>query len=175
MKYTKQYVQDQVAKTFEEYVANLQASEDIPEDMKSQPSFHHIWSVGSWLQPVLEEMGIAEERLGPICSEHGQRSFHTNPYEVAAWILNGLTDGTFTETPMQELATQLLEEHTRVEMRDGKKTHIMKVWSPDAGANLLDEVERIRNLPPEEREAAMAEIQAELARLEGNAPSESRA
>jgi len=177
MKYTKERIEAEVSEGAAESLVSLRESEEVPQDMKENVGFQHIWVIGCWLQPALEATGMSEEEAATVCSEHGQRSFHTNPYEVAAWILNEIQAGTFTPTPMKELGEQLMKEHTRVEMRDGKRTVIMKVWSPESGASLLDTVEKIRNLPPEERDAAIAKLEAEMAELAGKepVPSESRA
>ena len=150
-----------------EYLVLLMGSKDVPNDMKESDSYRHLWSVGSWLQPTLEGMGMSEEEANTVCSEHGQRSFHTNPYEVAAWLLNEIQAGTWRATPMEELGDQLMKEHTRIEIRDGKKTVVMKVWNPESGASLLSTVERIRNLPPAEREIEMAKLKAEMAEISG--------
>lgn len=163
MNYTKEHVEKEVAQMADEYAAALQNSDDVPEVMKNSVSFQHIWAVGYWLQPMLEATGMTQERASTILVEHGQRSFHTNPYEVAAWILNGIQAGTFQETPMEELAPVLLEEHTRTEIRDGKKTCIITVWNPEVADNLSETVERIRSLPSHEREAEIAKLKAELA------------
>lgn len=166
MKYTKEFIEKETARTAPETLKGLQEDPSIPEEAKSRGNLQHLWVVGTWLQSTLEELGHSEEKASSICREHGQRSFHTNPYEVAAWILNEIEAGTFVETPMEELGRKLLEENTRVEVRNGQRTVVMTVWNPDAAEDLIGTVQRIHNLPDQEREAEIAKIQAEIARME---------
>lgn len=163
--WTKGLVEEKARENAADYLETLKNDETIPADMKGEASMQHLWIVGCWLQGALEDLGVEETKASSICREHGQRSFHKNPYVVAAWILNEVQAGTFEETPMEELGDKLMRENTRIEVRDGKRTVIMKVWSPTSASDLLKTVEALRNLPPEKQEEAKILIQAEMAQM----------
>jgi len=146
--YTTEMVVEEVEPDRERLLEDLVDAE-VPSFLKSLAPFQDAWCAGGWLRAKLVANDCPEERVRRIVFEHGQRSFHDNPYTCAATMFNAFVEGTLQERPGDELALELIGHHIE---RQGDAL-VLKVGSPEVKARLEELIDRLKGLSPEEVEA----------------------
>lgn len=158
MSYTIEMVKAEIEPNREEMMKAMDEHDDIPTFLRTTQRFIDVWLSGCWLNRKLQEAECPDDRNKKIGFEHGQRSFHYDPYRVAAELFNQFEAGTLEENPGNELAEQLLNEN--IEMRGN--TMVLKVGGEEAKDALGKELDRLQALSPEELQAEKDRIGTEL-------------
>jgi uncharacterized protein YegP (UPF0339 family) len=91
--------------------ASFQKSPEVPGFMKSIPTMQELWNAGCWLNEMMQEMGIPEEKQKDIGFCHGQRSFGNDPWVTAVQYLQELEETQDIEDkPGSKLADEINKE-----------------------------------------------------------------